>query len=251
MLITSIASQKGGTGKTTTTLALATGLARKGKKVLVVDMDSQANSSKILLRDYQQIITRDDTICTVILDKSQDLSVHKSDFENVDVVPSHILLSEADVTLTTAMDHREARLAHALKKIQGVYDYIFIDCPPSLSWLTLNALNASDQVITVISPGYFELDSVKQISKTIGAVRENFGHPVVWKGILFNMSEPTNNSKVSLQVLRQTFDNVFKTVIPRNTAMKDAHANKESIYDFNPSSSSAQAYDKLIAEIYG
>ena len=250
-MVTSISSQKGGTGKTTTTLTLATGLAKRGKRVLVIDMDSQANSSKILIPDYQKIIGSQNTICEVILEKRLEMPVHASTIQNVDVVPSHILLSEADIALTSAMDHREARLVKALDPIKDNYDYVFIDCPPSLSWLTLNALTASDEVIVVISPGYFELDSVKQISKTIGAVKENFNPELVWRGILFNMSEPTNNSRISLQVIRQTFDNVFKTVIPRNTSMKDAHSNKESIFQYDPTSKSAQAYDRLISELYG
>lgn len=250
-MVTAISSQKGGTGKTTTTLALATGLAKRGKKVLVVDMDSQANSSKILIPDYEKFIGSQNTICEVILEKRLEMPVHASKIQNVDVIPSHILLSEADIVLTAAMDHRESRLRRALELIQDNYDYIFIDCPPSISWLTMNALTASDEVITVISPGYFELDSIKQILKTIELVRHDFNPKLIWRGILFNMSAPDNNSKTSLRVIRQTFDNVFKTVIPRNAAMKDAHLSKMSIFDYDPTSKSAEAYDRLITEIYG
>jgi len=155
-MIVSIASQKGGTGKTTTSISLAAGLAKKGKKVLLIDIDSQANSSKVLLPDYQTI-TKDQTIFKTILER-QPLPIHKTAIPTLDIVPSHILLSNTDVELTTAKDHREARLKRQLDQIKHTYDFVFIDCPPALSWLTLNAFTASETVIVVVSPGYFELD---------------------------------------------------------------------------------------------
>ena len=169
-MIISIASQKGGVGKTSTAISLAAGLARKGKKTLLIDIDSQANSSKVLLPDYQNI-DKDKTIFATIINR-QPLVVHKTSVPNLFLVPSHILLSNTDIELTTAIDHREARLKTELDKIIKDYDYVFIDCPPTLSWLTINALTASDRVIVVVSPGYFELDSIVQISKTIKEVRD-------------------------------------------------------------------------------
>src|SRR5437588_63606 len=168
-MIVSIASQKGGTGKTTTSIALAAGLAHKGKKVLLVDIDSQANSSKVLLHHYTSI-EKEQTLYTTVLHR-QPLSIHPTAVRNLDIVPSHILLSNTDVELTTAIDHREERLKRELDLIKHNYDYIFIDCPPTLSWLTINAMTASDKVIVIVSPGYFELDSIVQISKTINEVK--------------------------------------------------------------------------------
>src|SRR5881227_276210 len=164
-----IASQKGGTGKTTTSISLAAGLAKKGKKVLLIDIDSQANSSKVLLPHYTAM-NKDQTIFATIL-KKQPLPIHETTIANLSIAPSHILLSTTDVELTTAIDHREERLKRELDKVRDRYDFIFIDCPPALSWLTVNAFTASDTVMIVVSPGYFELDSIKQINKTLTDVR--------------------------------------------------------------------------------
>jgi chromosome partitioning protein len=248
-MIISIASQKGGVGKTTSSISLSAGLARKGKKVLLIDIDSQANSSKVVIKDYQAI-PKDQTIYTTILNRSP-LPIHSTEIKNLDIVPSHILLSNTDVELTTAIDHREERLKRELDLIKHKYDYIFIDCPPTLSWLTINAFTASDQVIVIVSPGYFELDSIVQISKTIHEVKEFFNPQLKLAGFLFTMSDPTVNSKTSLQILRQTYTgNVFNTVIPRNTDIRDAHFEKKDIFSYNANAASAQAYAKLIDEFF-
>ncbi len=126
-MIISIASQKGGTGKTTTSIALAAGLARRGKKVLLVDIDSQANSSKVLIPTYTSL-RKENTIFQTIIER-QPLPIHQTYLPALDIVPSHILLSDTDVTLTTAKDHREARLKRELDMVKNRYDYIFIDCP--------------------------------------------------------------------------------------------------------------------------
>src|SRR2546430_3177132 len=146
-MIVSIASQKGGTGKTTTSISLAAGLAHKGKKVLLVDVDSQANSSKVLLHNYPSI-TKEDTVYNSILQR-KPLVIHPTRLAYLDIAPSHILLSGTDVELTAAIDHREARLKTALESDKAKYDFIIIDCPPTLSWLTINAFTASDKSIVV------------------------------------------------------------------------------------------------------
>ena len=128
---------------------------------------------------------------------------------------------------------------------------MFIDCQPALSWLTINAFTASDCIMIVVSPGYFELDSIVQISATINEVKEFFNPSVKLLGFLFTMSEPTVNTKLSLQMLRQAYtDKVFKTVIPKNTDMRDAHFAHKDIFGFNPHSKSALAYEKLIREVF-
>src|SRR3954470_22150760 len=248
-MIVSIASQKGGTGKTSTSISLAAGLARKGKKVLLVDIDSQANSSKVLLRDYPKI-PKEQTIVTTIIERKL-LPVLPTHVRNLSIVPSHILLSNTDIELTIAKDHREARLKNELDKIKSQYDFVFIDNPPALGWLTLNSFTASDRVLIVVAPGYFELDSIVQLNKTLDEVRQYFNPHLELIGYLFTMSEPTINTSASLQILRQTYtDKVVRTVIPRNTDIKDAHFNKLDIFTFSPKSRAAQAYDKLIRELF-
>ncbi|MBB4984766.1 ParA family protein [Streptomyces nymphaeiformis] len=248
-MVISIASQKGGVGKTSSTISLAAGLARKGKRVLLIDIDSQANSSKVLLQNYPQI-SKQQTVFATILERSP-LPSHETSVPNLSIVPSHILLSNTDVELTTAIDHREERLKKELDAVKANYDYVFIDCPPTLSWLTINAFTASDKVIVVVSPGYFELDSIVQISRTIKEVKEYFNARLELAGFLFTMSDPTVNSKTSLQILRQTYTgSVFNTVIPRNTDLRDAHFNKRDIFSFNAKSTAALAYNKLIGELF-
>jgi chromosome partitioning protein len=248
-MIVSIASQKGGTGKTTTSISLAAGLARQGKKVLLIDVDSQANSSKVLLQNYPSIPV-DQTVYRTILDR-KPLAIHPTSVPNLDIVPSHILLSNTDVELTSAKDHREARLKRELDTVKANYEYVFIDCPPALSWLTLNAFTASDHVLVVVSPGYFELDSIAQLSKTIAEVREYFNPALQLKGLLFTMSDPTINTTNSLSILRSMYANqLLSTIIPRNTDLRDAHFNKQDIFGFNPHAKGAAAYEKLIKELF-
>lgn len=245
----SVASQKGGTGKTSTSISLAAGLARRGERILLIDTDSQANSSKVLIPEYQNL-KKEDTIYTTIIDR-QPLPILETSVPNLDVVASHILLSQTDITLTTAIDHRESRLKNALDVIKDQYAYIIIDCPPALSWLTINALTASDYIVVVISPGYFELESTIQITRTIGEVRSYFNPDLTLRGFLFTMNDPTINSKNSLLLLRQTYpEQVLNTVIPRNVDLKDANMAKQDIFSYDPSSKAALAYQQLIQELF-
>lgn len=248
-MIVSVASQKGGTGKTTTSISIAAGLARKGKKVLLVDTDSQANASKVLIPDYLKLKKEETIYITILL--RQPLLIHPTQVPGLDIIASHILLSNTDIELTTAKDHREARLKSQLDPIKHNYDFVIIDCPPTLSWLTINAFTASDQILVAVSPGYFELDSIVQISKTINEVRDLFNPHIKLLGYLFTMSDPTINTQTSLKILRQTYpESVLKTIIPRNTDIRDAHFQKQDIFSFSPQSKSAQAYARLIEELF-
>jgi chromosome partitioning protein len=248
-MIFSIGTQKGGVGKTTTSLALSAGLARKGKKVLLIDIDYQANSSKVLLPEYQKLDIQD-TICSTVLER-KPFTVHRTSVENLEIVPSHILLSNADLTLITALDNRAQRLKIELDKVRSRWDYIFIDCPPSLGWLTLNAFTASDKIIIVVEPGYFELDSIVQIHKTIEKIKEEFNPALEVSGILFNKSDNTNATTASLQLLRQAYPNkVFRTIIPRNTDVKESQLSKRDIFSFNSKANAAIAYQNLIKEVF-
>jgi len=181
----------------------------------------------------------------------EPLPIHPTQIPNLDLVPSHIWLSETDVILTTAIDHREGRLKSQLDKAKAAYDFVFIDCPPALGWLTVNAFTASDEIIVVVSPGYFELDSTVQIMRTIKEVEDFFNPALRLRGFLFNMSDSTVNCRTSLQLLRQTYpEHVLNTIIPRNVALKDASFEKKDIYTYAPDSVAAQAYLKLIKEVF-
>jgi chromosome partitioning protein len=135
------------------------------------------------------------------------------------------------------------------EKVRGLWEYIIIDCPPSIGWLTLNAFTASDKIVVVVSPGYFELDSIVQIDKTIMKVKEEFNPALELMGMLFNLSDNTNATTASLQLLRQTYPNkVFRTIIPRNTDIKEAQLSKKDIFTFNSKANAAIAYANLIKE---
>jgi len=248
MEVITVANNKGGVGKTMNAYQLVCHLANRGKKVLVIDLDSQANSSKVLISDYISL-KKQETVWTTIIERNP-LPVHESNFKNVWVAPSHILMSETDIELTTALDHREARLKSQLKDLVHQFDHIIIDCPPALGWLTLNAFTASEGVLVPVSPGYFELDSLTQISKTLERVQADFNPDISLLGLLFTMSDPTVASSTTLEVLHKTYgDNLLKTIIPRNTVVRDAHFNKQDLFSAFPQSKAAKAYTKLIEEL--
>jgi chromosome partitioning protein len=243
-----IATQKGGVGKTTISIALAAGLAHRGDRVLVIDMDHQANASKVLMENYQDL-RKEQTVYMKVMER-QPLRVHPTSVPNLAIAPGHILLSNTDTELALAKDHREARIKRELDRIKDQYDYVIIDCPPNLGWQTINALAAADGVLIIVTPGYFELDSIVQIHKTIAEIREFYNSGLRILGHLYTMSDPTNNSASSLRILRQTYTGqVLKTVIPKNVDIRDAHFHRQDIFTYNPKSKSAQAYQWLIEEL--
>jgi chromosome partitioning protein len=212
-------------------------------------MDSQANSSKVLLPDYQHV-RKEDTLFRTILEQ-EPMPVHATAVKNLWIAPAHILLSDTDMQLTMARDHREARLKRQLDRVKSNYDYIFIDCPPAIGWLTLNAFTAADEVIVIVSPGYFELDSIVQISKTIAETRKEYNPDLLLRGLLFTMSDPTVNTASSLTILRKMYaGQLLHTIIPRNTDLRDAHFSKQDIFRYNPAAKGAVAYARLIEELY-
>src|SRR3954454_7688785 len=168
-IITAVASQKGGVAKTTTSINLSAGIARTGKKVLLIDIDPQANSSRVILHNYSDL-KKDDTIWNTIIN-NQPLKIYPTDISNLYAVPSSILLSNADIDLQSVFK-REERLKIHLDSVRDKFDFIFIDCPPSLSWLVYNALVAADKVLVPVSPGAFELESLIQINKTIFEIQQ-------------------------------------------------------------------------------
>lgn len=246
-MIIAIASQKGGIGKSSSSIALSSGLARKGKKTLLIDVDPQANSSKILADDYKDL-SENQTIYTTIIDNNP-LTIHKTSLPNLDIVPSHILLSKADSSLQGLDRHH--RLKDHLASVAKQYDYIFVDNPPNLGVLTLNSLTAADKIIVPVSPGFFELDSISQLSDTIRAVQNRLNPNLQVLGYLFTMSSPTVESRDSLKMLRSALgDQVFKTVIPRNVSVAEAHHKRQDIFTYDENSRAAEEYNRLINEVF-
>jgi chromosome partitioning protein len=247
-IVTAVASQKGGVAKSTASINLSAGLAKKGKKVLLVDIDPQSNSSRVLLHEYANL-RKEDTLWNSIIN-NHPLKLYPTPIDNLQVVPSHILLSNADIDLQSVFK-REERLKIHLDKIKDRFDFVFIDCPPSLSWLTYNALVASDKVLVPVSPGYFELETIIQINKTIFEIQQ-INPNLAIAGYLFTQGDNTTNSKISLKVLRQTYPEYALTnIIPKNVDARDASASKMDIFTYNHKAVAAEAYMRVIQEVYG
>jgi len=247
-IITAVASQKGGVAKTTTSINLSSGLARTGNKVLVIDIDPQANSSRVLLHSYSDL-RKDETIWNTVIN-NQPLRVYPTEVANLHVVVSSILLSNADIDLQSVFK-REERLKIHLDQIKHEYDYVFIDCPPWLSWLTYNALIAADKVLVPVSPGAFELESIIQINKTIYEIQQ-INTSLKIAGYLFTMADNTTNSRVSLKILRQTYpEYTLNNIIPKNVDARDASTAKVDIFTYNSKAVAAEAYQRVIEEVYG
>jgi chromosome partitioning protein len=247
-IVTAVASQKGGVAKSTTSINLSSGIARKGNKVLLIDIDPQANSSRVLLSQYQSL-KKEDTLWNTIID-SKPLKLFDTKVANLQVVPSHILLSNADIDLQSVFK-REERLKMHLDKVKEDFDYVFIDCPPSLSWLTYNALVAADRVLVPVSPGFFELESIIQINKTIFEIQQ-INTNLKIAGYLFTMGDNTTNSKISLKVLRQTYpEYALSNIVPKNVDARDASTARMDLFSYNPKALAAEAYNRVIQEVYG
>jgi chromosome partitioning protein len=248
-MITAIATPKGGVGKTTTSISLASGLARKGKRVLLIDVDPQANSSKVLVESYKAL-NKEQTVYETIINR-KDLFTVQSKVENLTIVPSHILVADTDMALAVVKDNRANRLKTALNEISDKYDHVFIDTPPNLGWLTINALAAADDVIVPVAPGYFEVESIDQMLKLLQEIRSEYNPTLLLKGLLFTMKTPNQESVESYRILQKHYGNILLTThIPRNNDVSKAFMQKTDIFDFAPYSTSGQSYLTLIDELY-
>lgn len=246
--IIAVATQKGGVGKSTTSMNVAGGLIEQGNKVLLIDADAQADSTSVLLEGHQDLPPSQTLRATIL--KRKPLPLHQTKIDRLWIVPSTILLSNTDLKLASAMDRREYRLKTQLDRIKNNFDYVIIDCPPHLGFLTLNALCAADKVIIVVEPGQLEIKSIHQFEKTFEYVVSTANPTLVLKGILFNKRERTSASDISLETLLSEYPNhLLKTHIWRRTEIKDAQIEHQNIFTYKPQSVSAQAYRKLISEI--
>jgi chromosome partitioning protein len=243
-----VAAQKGGVGKTTSTITIASYLAKKGKRILVVDIDAQRNSTFVLLRDYDTL-REDETVAVLLRDEVTNLQdvVHHTSIENLHIIPSHSRLSEADVVLSQLMA-REARLQMMLHKIRDKYDIIFIDCPPNVNWIPINAFVAADYVLVPVSPNAFDLEGIKLTLKTMHNVRRYHNANLRLLGLLMTLFDHRNSiSHEIYQLLKNQFrEHLFDTKIPINTALQKANAHKQDIYTYEPTSTGAIAYQSFI-----
>ena len=248
--IISVANQKGGVGKTTTTVNTASAIAARGKKVLIVDIDPQGNSTIGLGIDKE---SEDENVYHLLVSEAPAKNViKKTSFENLDIMPSNIDLTGAEVELVNE-EERELRLKKGLGPIRKDYDYIFIDSPPSLGLLTLNSLVASDSVMIPMQCEFYALDGLGQLLSTISLVKESFNPDLTIEGVVITMFDGRNS--LSLQVLQEIKkkfkDRVYDTVIPRNIRLSEAPSFGQPIDIYDRNSKGAAAYDRLAAEITG
>ena len=244
--VISVANQKGGVGKTTTTVNLSTLLAKKGKKVLLIDTDPQGNATsglgitKELEFSVYDILVGDTTFVETV----QDTAI-----KNLKICPSNISLAGAEVELVSMMS-REQRLKVKLDEVKDQYDYVLIDCPPSLGLVTLNAFTASDSVLIPVQCEYFALEGLGQLLNTVNLVKKHLNKSLEIEGALLTMYDARTNlsNQVVKEVKKYFEDKVYKTVIPRNVRLSEAPSYGMPISLYDARSKGAKAYDKLTKE---
>ena len=245
--VIAIANQKGGVGKTTTTVNLATIFAKRGKKVLIIDTDPQGNATSGLG------ITKklDVSVYDVLVDETPMQSTLQGTIvKNLYICPSNMSLAGAEVQLVSMMS-REQRLKTKLDEIKDEFDYIFIDCPPSLGLITLNAFTASDTVLIPVQCEYFALEGLGQLLNTISLVKKHLNKDLEIEGALLTMYDIRTNlsNQVVKEVKKYFGDKVYKTVIPRNVRLSEAPSYGMPITLYDPKSKGGKSYDKFAREL--
>ena len=246
--IISLVNQKGGVSKTTTAVNLGSYLAAMGKYVLLVDMDPQANATSGVGLDYQELSLN--LYHSLIGGLLPEEVIHKTGLFGYDIMPASSDLAGATVELVN-MSNREFKLKELLRRVRTNYDYILIDCPPSLGLLTINGLVAADEVIIPVQCEYYALEGLSQLLKTIELVKENLDSELNVKGALLTMYDRRN--KLSRQVRKEMDRNfsgyVFGSIIPRCIKLAEAPSFGQTILQYNPHSKGAKAYKQLAQEI--
>ena len=244
--IISVANQKGGVGKTTTTINLSTMLAKKGKKVLLIDADPQGNATSGVGAEKEVEYSTYDIL---VSDVEMVQALEKTIIKNLLVCPSNINLAGAEVELVSMMS-REQRLKEKLEEIKDKFDYILIDCPPSLGLITLNAFTASDSVLIPVQCEYYALEGLGQLLNTVNLVKKHLNKNLEVEGALLTMYEARTNlsNQVVKEVKKYFGDKVYKTVIPRNVRLSEAPSYGMPITEYDPRSKGAKTYEKFTKE---
>ena len=245
--IVSIVNQKGGVGKTTTAVNLASALGISGKKVLLVDADPQGNTTSGYGINKKSV--KKTTYELLIGEGSAESAVISTEYKNVDVVPSSMNLAAAEVDLIE-VENRQNQLKMALASSREKYDYIFIDCPPSLGLVTINALNASDTVLVPIQCEYFALEGLSQLTATVRQVKRLYNPTLEIEGIVLTMFDGRLNltGQVVGEIKKYFADKLYKTVIPRAVRLSEAPSYGMPIQYYDKRSKGAVAYDDLAKE---
>lgn len=246
--IIAIANQKGGVGKTTTTVNLGASLAYLGKKVLLVDMDPQGNTTSgigVSKADVQYCVYD-----VLINDINPVDAMQATAIENLMIIPATIQLAGAEIELVPTIS-REVRLKKALSLIRNQYDYILIDCPPSLGILTINSLTAADSVLIPIQCEYYALEGLSQLLNTIRLVQKHLNTALSIEGVLLTMLDARTNLGIQVidEVKKYFQDKVYKTIIPRNVRLSEAPSHGQSIITYDPKSRGAEVYIDLAKEV--
>ncbi|EFR86422.1 ParA family protein [Listeria sp. FSL L7-0233] len=246
--VIALANQKGGVGKTTSSVNLSSSLAFLGKKVLLVDIDPQGNASSGVGVNKGEI---EHCIYDVLVDDVaiQDV-LQKTDLDNLNVIPATIQLAGAEVELVPAIS-REIRLKKAIDSIRDDYDYVIIDCPPSLGLLTLNALTAADSVLIPVQCEYYALEGLSQLLNTIRIVQKHLNEDLQIEGVLLTMLDARTNLGIQvIEEVKKYFQNkVFSTIIPRNVRLSEAPSHGKPILLYDAKSKGAEVYLELAKEV--
>ncbi|ASV81208.1 ParA family protein [Enterococcus hirae] len=246
--IISVANQKGGVGKTTTTVNLGACLASLGKRVLLVDMDAQGNATSgvgirkpDVTQDIYDVLVNELPIAETTL---------VTEHENLSIVPATLQLAGAEIELTSMMA-RESRLKGSLAEVNDQYDYILIDCPPSLGHLTINSFTASDSILIPVQCEYYALEGLSQLLNTVRLVQKHFNPELEIEGVLLTMYDARTNlgNEVVEEVRKYFREKVYETIIPRNIRLSEAPSHGMPIIDYDPRSRGAEVYQALAKEV--